>query len=35
MLMPTNAFPGSKRFGHLGFVKIGGLHDIECTGKEG
>jgi len=33
MLVPTNAFPSSKRFGDLGFVEIGGLHDIECTGK--
>jgi hypothetical protein len=34
MLVPANAFPGSKRFGDLGFVEIGGLHDIERTGKE-
>jgi len=34
MLVPTNAFPSSKRFRDFGFVEIGGLHDIECTGKE-
>ena len=34
MLVPTNAFPGSKRFDDLGFIEIGGLYDIKCTGKE-
>jgi hypothetical protein len=34
MLVPTNAFPSSKRFRDFGFVEIGGLQDIECAGKE-
>src|SRR3569833_1238617 len=34
MLVPTNAFPSSKCFGDLGFVEIGRLHAVECTGEE-
>jgi hypothetical protein len=31
VLVPANAFPRTKRFGDLGFVEVGGLHDVKCT----
>src|ERR1700674_3136656 len=35
MLVPANAFPGSKCCCDLGFIEVRGLHDVECTSEKG